>query len=79
MTVFSPIAEEVGDVIEELSLSDFPFSIYVDQCSDFRKHNGFIPKDHRFQCFLINEDPVFVGNPLADDRLWSLFMTALET
>lgn len=79
LTIFSPRDEEYDDVMKNLMLFNFPYPVYVDTYGVFRKANECIPADARFHMFLldITGHPVFVGNPLATDNLWSLFEKAL--
>lgn len=60
---------------------DFPYLVYVDYSGSFAETNMSIPEDNRFHSFLLNKEgrPVFVGNPLASDRMMELFKEALES
>lgn len=80
MTIFSPKAEELGDVLKKIAIRDFEYPVYVDISGSFSSARGHIPSDKRFHSFLLNQDkcPVFVGNPVNTDKLWELFMLALE-
>ncbi len=80
MTIFSPRDEEYDEVMKNLMLFNFPYPVYVDTYGAFRKANECIPPDERFHIFLLDGTghPVFVGNPLATNALWSLFEKALN-
>lgn len=81
MTVFSPRQEEYDEVVRQLMVLDFPYPVYVDYAGEFRKANTCIPDDKRFHSFLVDRDghPVFVGNPLASDGLWELFIKSIKS
>lgn len=79
MTIFSPGKEEHNSVVKNLMVRDFEYPIYVDFIGNFRKTNTGIPDNRKFHSFLIDGDghPVFVGNPVASNELWSLFLKTL--
>ena len=81
VTIFAPRQEEYDEVIRQLMVLDFPYPVYVDFDGSFRKANPCIPEDNRFHSFLLDKEghPVFVGNPLASDRMMELFKEALES
>jgi len=81
MTIFSPRMEEYNSVVNNLMVRDFEYPIYVDFKGSFRKTNLGIPDDRRLHCFLIDSDghPIFIGNPVASNELWSLFMKTLAS
>lgn len=78
--IFSPKEEEYDALVKELMIADYPYPIYVDYNGVFRKLNPQIPEDRRFHCFLLDKNgyPVFVGNPVASERMMELFKTALD-
>ena len=81
VTIFAPRQEEYDEVIRQLMVLDFPYPVYVDFDGSFRKANPCIPEDKRFHSFLLDKEghPVFVGDPLASDRMMELFKEALES
>ena len=80
LTIFSPADDRYDEVMAELMRNDFHYPVYVDYEGLFRKANPQIPSDERFHSFLLdkNMSPVFVGNPVAGQELWRLFMTVLD-
>lgn len=52
----------------------------VDVNGSFMHSNPSIPSESRYHCFLIDENghPFFVGNPLAGDRIRSVFFSVLN-
>lgn len=80
MTIFSPKQEEYDDVIKNLMLKGFEYPVYVDYRGSFRRKNSCIPADSRFHSFLTDKSghPVYVGNPIASDGLWNLFLKVLQ-
>ncbi|MCM1177422.1 MAG: hypothetical protein NC308_01815 [Clostridium sp.] len=80
MTIFSPREEEYDNVMKELVQVNFPYPVYVDTYGTFMEANSCIPADARFHTFLLDRDghPVFVGNPMSSQDLWTLFEKALR-
>lgn len=80
ITIFSPKYDEVDKVRRELILSHNLWPVYIDINGNFRDNNN-IPQDHRFHYFAINADnqPVFVGNPLANDKIYRVFLDVIKT
>ena len=62
--IFSPSQEQVQEIMELL-----------------RRKAFFVPQDNRFHYFLTDADgsPVFVGNPLYSNSLWTLFIRAVDS
>ena len=81
MIIFSPRDSEYDEIMERLVMMDFPYPVYVDYSGSFAETNMCIPEDNRFHSFLLDKEghPVFVGNPLASDRMMELFKEALES
>ena len=81
MILFSPLPEICPEVIELLFMANYPYPVYIDHSGSFSEINKHIPEDNRFHSFLLNKEghPVFVGNPLASDRMMELFKEALES
>ncbi len=79
MTIFTPKKEEYDSVVKNLMVHDFEYPVYIDFTGSFRKINTGIPDDKRFHSFLIdsNGHPIFVGNPVASNELWSIFLNTL--
>lgn len=79
LTIFSPRVDELEEVRLQLMLINFQFPIYVDVNGSFSRQNASIPSDLRFHNFLVGPDnhPLFVGNPLANDKLFDLFQEVL--
>ena len=75
ITIFSPKNHEISDVKNQLKIANHPIPIYIDSEGTFSQYNKFIPSDHRFHYFLLNENnrPEFVGNPLSSTQLLKLF------
>ena len=74
MMIFSPRYEYYSEVMEQLVILNFPFPIYIDYNGSFAKENSVIPEDRYFHSFLLDKEghPVFVGDPLASDRMMEL-------
>ena len=81
MILFSPKTEETSKLIKDILLSVIEYDIYVDSNSEFMLYNEQIPSDERFHIFLINKEkkPIFVGNPLATEELWKIFLKRITT
>ena len=81
LTIFSPRLDEYDEVVRLLMVQNFPYPVYVDFSGSFRRGNSFIPSDSRFHNFLTDSRgrPVLVGNPVAGDTMWDLFMKTLDT
>ena len=82
MVVFSPradMAEHIIKLLNENSLS-YNFPVYIDINNQFQKLNPSIPTSTILHTFLINNDgtPVFIGNPLANKKLFNLFTKKLN-
>lgn len=79
LTIFSPRMDQVDEVRLQLMLTNSPAPIYLDINSSFRRQNSLIPSDLRLHKFLLgpNNNPVFVGDPLANEKLSELFRTVL--
>lgn len=73
--IFSPDIDDALNVQEQIRKRHIPFPIYLDLYGDFYQDNDDFPSDPRFHSFLLGKDahPVFIGNPLYDDRLSRLF------
>ena len=79
LTIFSPRVDELEEVRLRLMLMNLSIPIYVDVNGSFRRLNAAIPSDLQFHNFLVDPDrhPVFVGNPLASNKLSELFQEVL--
>lgn len=79
LTIFSPQKSQIDTLRLQLILSNYPFPVYIDGTGTFIKENIAIPSDKRFHSFLVDDNyvPIYVGNPLANDRLMELFITLL--
>lgn len=79
VAIFSPRVSEIPDVERQLMLLDFPYPIYVDVSGEFARQNQ-IPKDSRFHYFLSDDNGqiLFVGNPIANEQLKSVFSSTLH-
>ena len=78
--LISPPKGEAEKIIRYIQhLKGYP-PIYIDSANVFFSDNGAIPHDARFHHYLLNKDnrPVFVGNPVSDDRMNSLFIEAIN-
>lgn len=80
MTIFSPKKSEVENTRFQLMLINHTIPIYLDKNGSFAQLNYCIPTDQRFHSFLINETgkPVFVGNPLSNTKLNTLFLNFIN-
>lgn len=80
MTIFSPKTEEYDELMKELMVRNFDYTLFIDASGSFRRLNRDIPEDVRFHSFLIDEEahPVFVGNPVESYDLWILFNKFLK-
>lgn len=80
MTIFSPKKSEVENTRFQLMLINHTIPIYLDKNGSFAQLNNCIPTDQRFHSFLINETgkPVFVGNPLSNTKLNTLFFNFIN-
>lgn len=80
MTIFSPSLKEYDDVLRELKMRKFRYTIYIDKLGSFGLLNSFIPLDERFHNFLINEYkyPAYVGNPVGNNQLHDLFIESIN-
>lgn len=81
VTVFAPRIEDYDELVRQLMVRNFRYPIYVDTEGIISKTNPCIPDDKRFHSFLINKEghPVLVGNPVESDRMWGLFIKALDS
>lgn len=79
ITIFSPKQDEQDNLRRELILSHNLWPVYIDVNGNFRDNN--IPNDIRFHYFAINAEnqPVFVGNPLANDEIYNVFLNVIKT
>ncbi len=80
LTIFSPKTEDVEKVRLELMLRGVPFPVYVDTFGAFSRINSCIPQDVMFHCFMTDIDgtPVFVGNPVLNEKLYDVFMEIVD-
>lgn len=78
--IFSPSEDELPAVLQQLEILNFPYPVYIDFDNNFHSYNKKFPDDRRFHCFLINTEgkPIFVGNPLASNKLNELFEAAIN-
>jgi len=78
--IISPKEEDQHKTLLDLEMSPFKEKVYVDVNGSFRHSNPYIPSESRYHCFLIDENghPFFVGNPLAGDRIRSVFFSVLN-
>lgn len=78
--LFSPLADDVQDVLADIIDCGFEYPIYLDQYGEFGKLNPNIPTDKKFHSFMVNRDgqPIFIGNPLNNQKLWNIFMKTVE-
>lgn len=81
LPIFSPKAEDVKEVILQLTIADCRIPIYIDTTGKFCRLNQNIPSDPRFHSFLmdVNNKPIFVGNPLSSSKLLELFKEIVQT
>lgn len=79
LTIFSPRIQEYDSIMLELMRINFDYPIYVDANGSFSEKNR-IPADKRFHSFLLdrNNHPVFIGKPIVNDKLWTIFTGILE-
>ena len=80
LTIFSPRMDDLKEVRLQLMMTNSPVPIYLDVNGSFRKRNSSIPSDLRFHKFFVSPDshPAFVGDPLASDNLYELFLFFLD-
>ncbi len=79
--ILSPPVGDYGNITHLLETYKYPFPVYIDKNHSFRKENDFIPDDARFHTFLTDRflRPVFVGDPVRNNRLRQLFDRALQS
>lgn len=79
MTIFSPSKEEVQYLEKSLMRLYYPYPIYIDKTHQFSQVNQ-LPSDMRLHNFLINQDGnvLFIGNPLENDQLITIFLSTLS-
>ena len=55
--------------------SGLQHDIYIDTCGNFKKQNPCLPKEQMFHTMLLdkNDNVVFVGNPVLNKKVKSLF------
>lgn len=78
--LFSPLADDVQDILADIIDCGFEYPIYLDQYGEFSKLNPIIPQDKKFHSFTVNRDgqPIFIGNPLNNQKLWEIFIKTVE-
>lgn len=78
MIILSPNEDQREYIQDLLIQARFHYPVYIDSYSEFANQN-IIPEDNRFHSFLINSDnnPIFVGDPTANDRMHVLFSAIL--
>lgn len=81
MTIFSPRADDIENVKIKLMQSKISFPVYIDAYKEFSSLNNTIPSERPFHVFLINENgkPLYIGNPLGNDKLKDFFEDLLDT
>lgn len=80
MFIFSPTKSQSKLIYRSLATNKFPHVVWFDRNNEFKTNNGFIPKDTRFHTFLLNKqnEIVFVGDPLYNNKLNNLFEKVLD-
>lgn len=80
--MFSPQDDdrEYKGLITNLKFQSLPYPIFIDKHNKFPQLNAKLPEDSRYHTFLLdkNNRVVLVGNPLASDKMWSLFNSTLD-
>jgi hypothetical protein len=78
--ILSPKEEDQHKALLDLEMFPFKEIVYVDVNGSFMHSNPSIPSESRYHCFLIDENgyPFFVGNPLAGDKIRSVFFESLD-
>lgn len=76
--VFSPVPEKAEALRNSLIQREYVFPVYIDTDGILQKQG--IPEDRRFRSFLLGKQgqPVFVGNPLAEERMEKLFRKVVD-
>lgn len=79
--VFTPSFEKKDLFLEFIENSESEFPIYVDRNNSFGTTNPTIPKIRSFHAFLLDNQNrvILVGDPLMNEKMWSLYITALKT
>lgn len=78
---FSPGRSDKDALTKLLCRYNYPFPIYIDEDNNFLERNSFLPKDERFHNLLTDKHgfPVFVGDPVSDERLFRLFEQHIQS
>lgn len=78
--IFTPSFEKKELFMEFLENSESEFPICVDINNSFGKSNPTIPKQQQFHTFLLDNKNkvVLVGDPLMNEKMWSLYVIALN-
>lgn len=80
VVVFSPQSHECKLLIHTLEKKQFEYPLYVDTDNSFFILNDWIPAGNKYHTFLIDNSkrPVFIGNPMRNDKMWTLFEKRLR-
>lgn len=80
MIIFSPEQGKYKMLVNDIALMQLPNPVYIDSSHVFHDSNRLVSENEYFHAFLMDRQgkPVFVGNPLANERLKELFFQALD-
>lgn len=78
--IFAPSPIQYDEIKKILRFQDKKYSIYLDRDNLYFKKNESLLNNKIFHTLLLdkNNRVVLVGNPLANDKMWSLFKSTLD-
>lgn len=79
LPLLSPDHTQLSHITRRLINISWKYPVFIDSFNTFEKNNQ-IPKDSKYHCFLLDESSriVFVGNPLSNNELRTLFFQVIN-
>lgn len=74
--IFEPKSEQLEDAYLSIKSSGLINEIYLDTAHIFKKDNGFLPSDEKYQTVLTDSNGriILIGTPLTNHKIEKLFL-----